>query len=107
MVWRRREITRYRNLFASCVRDVTSSLRNDFRRWYSTVLGLMKSCAAISRLVLSVRRETGDLRLLWRELIERVDGPLARLLARRLELDPRALCEGLHPEVREELEGSS
>jgi hypothetical protein len=28
---------------ASWVRDFTSSLRNTFRRWYSTVLGLMKS----------------------------------------------------------------
>ena len=32
----------YRILFASCVRDVTSNLRNALRRWYSTVLGLMK-----------------------------------------------------------------
>ena len=36
---------------ASCVRDFTSSFRNAFRRWYSTVLGLMNSCAAISRFV--------------------------------------------------------
>ena len=36
---------------ASCVRDFTSSLRNALCRWYSTVLGLMNSWAAISRLV--------------------------------------------------------
>jgi hypothetical protein len=28
---------------ASCVRDFTSSLRNALRRWYSTVLAVMKS----------------------------------------------------------------
>jgi hypothetical protein len=46
--------------WASCVRDLTSSFRNTFQRWYSTVLGLMKSCAAISRLVCpcATRRET-------------------------------------------------
>jgi hypothetical protein len=33
----------YRRRLASCVRDLTSSLRNALRRWYSTVLGLMKS----------------------------------------------------------------
>jgi hypothetical protein len=29
--------------FASCLREFTPSLRNTFRRWYSTVLGLMNS----------------------------------------------------------------
>jgi hypothetical protein len=33
---------------ASCVRDVTLSFRNTFLRWYSTVLVLRKSWAAIS-----------------------------------------------------------
>jgi hypothetical protein len=33
----------YSSRRASCVRDLTSSLRNALRRWYSTVLGLMKS----------------------------------------------------------------
>jgi hypothetical protein len=35
----------------SSVRDLMSSLRKALRRWYSTVLGLMNSCVAISRLV--------------------------------------------------------
>jgi hypothetical protein len=35
---------------ASCVRDLTPSLRKTLWRWYSTVLWLMKSWAAISRL---------------------------------------------------------
>ncbi len=39
----RRPSPRYRRRLASCVRDLTSSLRNALRRWYSTVLGLMKS----------------------------------------------------------------
>ena len=44
---------------ASWVRDFTSSFRNTFPKWYSTVLGLMNSCAAISRLVCpcATRRE--------------------------------------------------
>jgi hypothetical protein len=33
----------YRMRLASCARDFTSSFRNTFRRWYSTVLGLMNS----------------------------------------------------------------
>ena len=32
-----------RTRFASCVRDLTPSLRNTLRRWYSTVLGLTNS----------------------------------------------------------------
>src|SRR5436190_7962123 len=35
---------------ASCTRLVTPSLRKTLRRWYSTVLALMKSRPAISRL---------------------------------------------------------
>ncbi len=34
---------RYSLRCASCVRDLTPSLRNALCRWYSTVLGLMKS----------------------------------------------------------------
>jgi hypothetical protein len=33
----------YRMRLASCARDFTSSFRNTFRRWYSTVLALMNS----------------------------------------------------------------
>jgi hypothetical protein len=36
---------------ASSVRDLTPSLRNALCRWYSTVLGLMNICPAISWLV--------------------------------------------------------
>src|SRR4029450_1111868 len=52
--------TPYEMRLASCVRDLTSSFRNAFRRWYSTVLGLMNSCAAISRFVVpcAARRES-------------------------------------------------
>src|SRR5438309_11635174 len=51
----------------------------------------------------AIGRETRDLRLLRRELVERVGGPLSCMLARRLQFDPRALGEGVHPEVHEEL----
>ncbi len=36
---------------ASWVRDLTPSFLNTLPRWYSTVLGLMNSCSAISLLV--------------------------------------------------------
>jgi len=51
--------TLYEMRLASRVRDFTSSFRNAFRRWYSTVLVLMNSCAAISRFVFpcAARRE--------------------------------------------------
>ncbi len=39
-------------------------------KWYSTVLGLMKSCAAISRLVFPCATRRGDLCLLGGELVE-------------------------------------
>ena len=39
MIW----VGNYNLRCASCVRDLTSSLRNALCRWYSTVLGLMKS----------------------------------------------------------------
>ena len=92
-----------RTRFASCVRDFTSSLRNTLRRWYSTVLGLMNSCAAISRFVFPCADQARNLRLLRRQLTERVDGASARMLAGRFQLDACALGERLHPEVGEEV----
>jgi len=52
--------TCYHSRCTSCVRDVTPSLRNVFRRWYSTLLGLMHSWAAMSRFVIprAARRAT-------------------------------------------------
>ena len=44
------DLNAYNLRCASCVRDFTSSFRNALCRWYSTVLGLMKSRAAISLL---------------------------------------------------------
>ena len=89
------------------MRDFTSSLRNALRRWYSTVLGLMNSCAAISRLVCpcAARRETcASCGVSWSSVSH---GPFAGALAGRLQLDPGALGERLHPEVGEELVGDS
>jgi hypothetical protein len=42
---------------ASWVRELTPSLRNTLRRWYSTVLGLTNSWAAISREMKPRRRQ--------------------------------------------------
>jgi len=52
-----------------------------------------------------MRDEARDLGLLRGELVKGVHGPSAGALAGRLQLDPRALGEGLHPEVGEELVG--
>ena len=59
---------------------------------------------------LSVRgplcREAGDLRFLRGQVVARLDGAFAGALAGRLELDPRALSERLHAELREQLVGA-
>src|SRR4051812_1686116 len=49
--------------------------------------------------------KASDLRLLWGQLIQGVHGPLAGALTGRLQLEPRALGERLHPGVSEELVG--
>src|SRR4051812_46355670 len=54
---------------------------------------------------MSLRRQSRDLRLLRGELVKRVHGPFAGMLARRLQLHPRALGERLHPELGEEVVG--
>ena len=69
------------------------------------MLGLMNSCAAISRLVCpcAARREIcASCGVSWSSVSH---GPFAGALAGRLQLDPRALGERLHPEVGEEVVG--
>jgi hypothetical protein len=61
----------------------------------------MKSCA-ISRFVLPSAARREICASLRGELVERGDCPLADALTGCLELNPRALCERLHPEVCEE-----
>src|SRR5207302_3637444 len=46
----------------------------------------------------SFRRQARDLRLMRRQLVERVDRPLPGMLAGRLQLDARPFRERLHPE---------
>ena len=86
----------YEIRLASCVRDFTSSLRNTLPKWYSTVLPLMKSCAAISRLVFpcATRREICD--LLGSELVEGTRCAVPDLFSRRPKFDTGALGERLH-----------
>jgi hypothetical protein len=55
----------------------------------------------------SLRGKARDLCLLRGELVERAHGPLPGPLAGRLQLDPGALGERLHPEVGEKLVGDS
>src|SRR4051812_22702413 len=52
---------------------------------------------------MSVPREARDLRFLRSELVDRMRGPLACALTRRLELDPRALAKRIHPKAGEHL----
>ena len=64
------------------------------------MLGLMNSWAAISRLVCPSRGKAGDLRLLRRELVERVHGPFAGALARGQQLAFGAARERLGADAR-------
>src|SRR5258706_11090716 len=50
-----------------------------------------------------LRRQARDLRLLRRQLVERVDRPLPGMLAARLQLDARSFRERVHAEFREHL----
>ncbi len=49
----------------------------------------------------TVCREMGDLRFLGGQVVAGLDGPFARVLAGRLELDSGAFGERLHAEVGE------
>jgi hypothetical protein len=49
----------------------------------------------------TVGREAGDLCFLGGKVVERLDGPFARVLAGRLEFDAGAFGERLHTELRE------
>ena len=66
---------------ASSTRECTSSFKkNTLWRWYSTVFGLRKSCAAMSRL-LPPSRKLRDPTLLRCQLVEGAWVSLARRLA--------------------------
>jgi hypothetical protein len=49
----------------------------------------------------TVGRETGDLCFLGGQVVARLDGSFAGMLAGRLELDPGAFGERFHAEFRE------
>ena len=57
--------------------------------------------AQIDAFIASLRREARDLRFLRSELLDRIHGPFAGALTRRLELGPGALGKCLHAEVGE------
>ena len=92
----------YESRSASCVRDLTSSLRNTLRRWYSTVLALMNSRAAISRLVSPSAARRAICVSCGVRLVQRIHGPFAGTLTRRLQLERSALGERLHPKVSQQ-----
>ena len=79
------------------MRDDSPSFRKTLRRWYSTVLGLTKSCAAASRLLAPRGDELGDAQLLRGEVVDRRRVALARALARGVELAAGALRPGSAP----------
>src|SRR3954451_23158338 len=51
----------------------------------------------------TVGREARDLCLLGGQVLVRLDGPITRMLGGRFELDPGALGERFHAELREQL----
>ena len=76
------------NTSASSRRERIPSLLNTLRRCHSTVRGLRKSRAPISGFERPSRARSSDLPLLCGQIVARLDGPLAGLLART----PEALC---------------
>jgi DNA-3-methyladenine glycosylase II len=81
------ERSSYRNLFASCVREVTSSLRNALRRWYSTVLGLMLMQPRTTEPALADPDAP--------EFLREADPVLARIIGARPDFRPRAWTQDL------------
>ena len=83
------------------------SFVNTLRRWYSTVRGLMNSCAPISGFV----RPSRASRAIWAscggELVARLDGALAGGLAGGQQLAAGALGERLGAHLREALVGGA
>ena len=65
------------------------------------MLGLMNSWRGDLMVRGTVCREAGDLCFLRGQVVARLDGPFARVLAGRLELDPGAFGERFHAELRE------
>ena len=84
-----------------------SSLVNTLRRCHSTVRGLMNSCGADLGVRQSVAGEPGDLRLLRREHVARLDRALAHRLAGGQELAAGALGERLGADAAEHLVGGA
>ena len=55
----------------------------------------------------TVGGKAGDLRFLGGQVVTRLDGPFARVLAGRLQLDPGALGKRLHAELHKQLVGAA
>ena len=87
----------------SSLRELTSSFTKTLCRWYSTVRGLRKSCAADLGVRVAVAGQPGDLRLLCGELVARLGGTPAQGLAGRQQLAAGALGERLGPHPAERL----
>ena len=86
---------------ASSRREWIPSLLNTLRRCHSTVRGLRNSRAPISGFDSPSRASPAICRSCASQIIARLHGPLAHLLAGRRQLAARALGERLHPDRSE------
>ena len=80
-------------------REPILSFVNTLPRCHSTVMALMKSCAAISGFEEPIAGEPCDLLLLRGELVAGLRAALADLLTSRHQLAAGPVSEGLHPGV--------
>ena len=88
------------------MRELISSFVNTLCRWYSTVRGLMNSCAPISGFEWPSRASSSDLGLLRGELIACVCCAFAHRLAGGRQLAARTLGKSLGSHVAEHLVGA-
>jgi len=95
-----------RRISLSCLRELMSSLPKTLRKWYSTVRGLMNSCAPISGSSVH-RRPGGQSAPPGRQAVAGVGRALAHGLARRDQLTAGALGEGVGADRAEHVMGDA
>ena len=87
---------------ASWVRDLTPSLLNTLRRWYSTVFGLMNSCSAISGLVAPCATSCEICASWGVRSVQRLHRAFTGVLTGRSQLHAGPLAEPVHAQLGEQ-----